>query len=151
MDCSPPGSSVHGTLQARILEWVAMSSTRGSSQLRDQKGLGDGIILDLGCVLKPMIDVLTRETQGKPYETGGRDWRDVSTKQSCQGWPEWETAREARGRFSLREPGGLQSMGHKDSDMTEHTHTCKHKILPQSLQKDKAYHLLISDSEPPSM
>ena len=24
MDCSPPGSSVHGTLQARILEWVAM-------------------------------------------------------------------------------------------------------------------------------
>jgi len=25
MDCSPPGSSVHGTLQARILEWVAIS------------------------------------------------------------------------------------------------------------------------------
>ena len=33
---SPPGSSVHGTLQARILEWVAMpSSCRGSSQPRD--------------------------------------------------------------------------------------------------------------------
>ena len=31
MDCSPPGSSVHGTLQARILEWVATPSTRGSS------------------------------------------------------------------------------------------------------------------------
>ena len=31
MDCSPPGSSVHGILQARILEWVAMPSTRGSS------------------------------------------------------------------------------------------------------------------------
>ena len=31
MDCSPPGSSVHGTLQARILEWVAMPSSRGSS------------------------------------------------------------------------------------------------------------------------
>ena len=28
-DCSPPGSSVHGSLQARILEWVAMSSSRG--------------------------------------------------------------------------------------------------------------------------
>ena len=27
-DCSPPGSSVHGILQARILEWVAMSSSR---------------------------------------------------------------------------------------------------------------------------
>ena len=36
MDCSPPGSSVHGILQARILDWVAISSSRGSSQPRDQ-------------------------------------------------------------------------------------------------------------------
>ena len=36
MDCSPPGSSVHGILQARILEWVDMPSSRGSSQPRDQ-------------------------------------------------------------------------------------------------------------------
>ena len=34
MDCSPPGSSVHGIFQARILEWVAMPSFRGSSNLR---------------------------------------------------------------------------------------------------------------------
>ena len=31
MDCSSPGSSVHGILQVRILEWVAMTSSRGSS------------------------------------------------------------------------------------------------------------------------
>ena len=31
VDCSPPGSSVHGISQARILEWVAISSSRGSS------------------------------------------------------------------------------------------------------------------------
>ena len=31
MDCSPPGSSVHGTLQARTLEWVAVPFSRGSS------------------------------------------------------------------------------------------------------------------------
>ena len=31
MDCSTPGSSVHGILQARIMEWVAMLSSRGSS------------------------------------------------------------------------------------------------------------------------
>ena len=36
MDCSPPGSYVHGILQARILEWVAMPSSRGSSQSRDK-------------------------------------------------------------------------------------------------------------------
>ena len=35
-DCSPPGSSVHGILQARILEWVASPSSMGSSQSRDQ-------------------------------------------------------------------------------------------------------------------
>ena len=36
VDCSLPGSSVHGILQARILEWVAISFSRGSSQLRDR-------------------------------------------------------------------------------------------------------------------
>ena len=36
MDCNPPGSSVHGILQARILRWVAISFSMGSSQPRDQ-------------------------------------------------------------------------------------------------------------------
>ena len=36
MNCSPPGSSVHGILQARILEWVAMPSSRGSSRPGDR-------------------------------------------------------------------------------------------------------------------
>ena len=35
VSCSPPGSSVHGILQARILEWVAMSFSRGYSWPRD--------------------------------------------------------------------------------------------------------------------
>ena len=35
LDRSPPGSAVHGILQARVLEWVAMPSSRGSSLLRD--------------------------------------------------------------------------------------------------------------------
>ena len=34
MDCSPPGSTVHGILQARILEWVAIPFSRGSSWTR---------------------------------------------------------------------------------------------------------------------
>jgi len=36
MDCSPPGSSVHGILQARILEWVAISFSRVYFPPRDQ-------------------------------------------------------------------------------------------------------------------
>ena len=36
MDCSLPGPSIHGSFLARILEWVAISSFRGSSQPRDR-------------------------------------------------------------------------------------------------------------------
>ena len=36
INCSPPGSFVHGILQARILEWVALPFARGSSQIKDR-------------------------------------------------------------------------------------------------------------------
>ena len=36
MDCNLPGSSVHGIFQVRVLEWVAISFSRGSSQPRDR-------------------------------------------------------------------------------------------------------------------
>ena len=36
MDCSLPGSSLHGILQARVLEWGAIAFSRGSSQPRDR-------------------------------------------------------------------------------------------------------------------
>ena len=36
VDCSPSGSSVHGIVQARVLEWVTIPSFRGSSQARNQ-------------------------------------------------------------------------------------------------------------------
>ena len=39
MDCNPPGSSVHGILQAGILEWGVMPSSRVFSQLRDQPNI----------------------------------------------------------------------------------------------------------------
>ena len=42
MDYSSPGSSVHGILQARLLEWVAMPSSRGSSWSRDQTHVSCG-------------------------------------------------------------------------------------------------------------
>ena len=36
VDCSPPGSSIHGILQTRIMEWVAIAFSRGSSRPRDR-------------------------------------------------------------------------------------------------------------------
>ena len=55
MDCSPPGSSVHGILQARILEWVAIYVSRASSRPRDQT--------QLSCIAGEFFTV---EPPGKP-------------------------------------------------------------------------------------
>ena len=50
MDCSPPGFSVHGIFQARVLEWGAISFSRGSSQPRDRT-----LVSCIGrCVLLPL-------------------------------------------------------------------------------------------------
>ena len=51
MDCSPPGSSVHGIFQARILEWVAVSYSRESSLLFQGLFLAQGLKLSLLNVL----------------------------------------------------------------------------------------------------
>ena len=58
MDCSLPVSSVHGILQARIPEWVAMPSSRGSSQPRDQTCIS--------CVSCIAGSFFTTELLGKP-------------------------------------------------------------------------------------
>ena len=60
MDCSPPGSSSMGILQARILEWVAMPSSRGFSQPRDQaqvSHIAGGFFTKLSKQGSPMISI----------------------------------------------------------------------------------------------
>ena len=54
MDCSQPGSSVHRILQARILEWVAISSSKGSSQPRDQTSVSSASCINWQ-ILLPLI------------------------------------------------------------------------------------------------
>ena len=56
MDCSPSGSSVHGIFQATVLEWVAISSSRGTAQPKDRT--------DISCSGRPILySWATRETQ----------------------------------------------------------------------------------------
>jgi len=59
MDCSLPGSSVQGRSKARILEWFAISFSRGSSQSRDRTGIS--------CIAGRF---LTAKPPGKPYLEG---------------------------------------------------------------------------------
>ena len=59
IDCSPWASSVHGMLQARILEWVAMPFSRGSSRSRDQTWVSCDSCIAGG--------FFTAEPQGRPF------------------------------------------------------------------------------------
>ena len=60
LDCSPPGSYLHGILQARILKWVPISSARGSSQPRDWT--------QVSCIAGRLFTVwATREAQSQSY------------------------------------------------------------------------------------
>ena len=58
MDCSPSGFSVHAVFQARMLEWVAISSSRGSSWPRDRT--------HVSCLSFTAGEFFTSEPQGKP-------------------------------------------------------------------------------------
>ena len=58
MDCSPPGSSVYGIFQARVLEWIAISFSRGSSWPRDR--------IQVSCIAGRGFTIWgTREAPGK--------------------------------------------------------------------------------------
>ena len=75
VDCSPPGSSVHEISQARIVEWVAISFPRGSSQPRDQtlvsctagRYLGENKYCWINWVMKSIV--LTQVTLSMHMET----------------------------------------------------------------------------------
>ena len=64
MDCSPPGSSVHGILQARILEWVAISFSRGSSRPRDRTQFSH--------IAGRRFNLCTTNLNPNPYMTTGK-------------------------------------------------------------------------------
>ena len=77
MDTSPPGSSVHGILQAKILEWVAISFSRGSSPPRDQ------------------TQSLTLQADSLPSESPGKPNRPINIAFQAVSWYRGDTREEA--------------------------------------------------------
>ena len=71
MDCSTSGSSVHGILQARILEWVAIPFSRGSSRPR----------------IKSISPAL--QADSLPSEPSGKPWNVLGTQQVVGYWWWW--------------------------------------------------------------
>ena len=79
VDHSPPGSSVHGIFQARMLEWVAMPSSRGSSPPRDETRVS--------CVSCIGRRFFTHRTQklGERVSNNGIAWRLSGKEPTCNG------------------------------------------------------------------
>ena len=113
MDCSPQGSSVHRILQARILEWVVVLVSRGSSQPRDQTWVS--------CIASRFFTIWATKTMWKYGEDLSRQVSSkckdtvVRRRPTCWGkarpwWPEdsalkgkivAEEARRYRGAWRL--------------------------------------------------
>ena len=78
MDCSPPGSSVHGILQARTLGWVAVPSSRGVFLTQGSKP---------GLLCLPhwqMVSLTTSATWEIPTKT---QWSQINDKINFKGFP----------------------------------------------------------------
>ena len=98
MVCSPPGSSVHGILQARIPKWVAISIARGSSPPRDQA--------HIFCIGKQMLDHwATKETLTLPLV---KDWKFPPIQLSAN--PNPLTPMSETGELTLEDPFGRWSL-----------------------------------------
>ena len=94
MVCSPPGSSVHGILQARILKWVAISISRGSFRYTDQT--------HISCTGKQMLwHWATKETLTLPLV---KDWKFPPIQLST--YPNPLTPMSETGELTLEDPLG---------------------------------------------
>ena len=116
MDCSPPGSSVHGILQARILEWVTIPLYMGSSQPRDGTGVSYFFhsagkfffLLSQQGEPKGCVAFLSGNQIPVSSVTGGNSHHYTNKAGEGNGIPLQYSCLE---NPMTEEPGGLQSMG----------------------------------------
>ena len=106
MDCSPPGSCVHEIFQARILEWVATSFCRGSSQPRDRTRVScptRRFFTNRRSIVHGILQARILEWVAFPFSRGSsqpKDWIQVSpvaggfftswaTREAQEYWSVW--------------------------------------------------------------
>ena len=91
MDGSLPSSSVHGILQARTLEWVAIPFSRGSSQPRDQTWVS--------WIAGKFFTIWAIRKAQKPNIK-------LRERQQCKKWAPWKEIKEQSGRWNVKKAKG---------------------------------------------
>ena len=137
MGCRQPGSSVHGILQPRILEWVAMPSSRGSSQPRNQTKscIAGGFFTSWATRKSSLVAQMVKSPPAMQEPQEMQVWslgqedpleEGMATHSSILAWRILWT----------EEPGGLQSIVNNRTQLkwfSTHTHThtyaCTHHSL----------------------
>ena len=112
MDCSLPGSSVHGILQARVLEWGAIAFSTNM----EQRALIPSLKLQWASLVAQRLKRQPPMRETWVPSLGREDplEEEMATHSSILAWEmPW-----------TEEPGGLQSMQLQELDMTENTHIC---------------------------
>ena len=154
MECSLPVSSVHGILQARILEWVAISFSRGSSWPRDWT--------QVSCIAgrwftswamreaprlgrRRLIRLMgTRGDTWRPNGTEANSWKEGEILQDGQlsemmgiqnTWEEWETGAETwSNTFLIRITRGIAEEIGRDHDFCKSDYGKAHQRLETALR-----------------
>ena len=136
LDCSPPGSSVHGILQARTLEWVAVPFSRGSSQPRDRTQISrvaggfftaERILYQLSYEGSPLSLIFLLDTFAPPFlfcalvtiRSGtwpltGETWTPVASASACRchtGCQPSNRASETGGQAEVSHPPSVKLSG----------------------------------------
>ena len=103
MDCGLPGSSVHGILQARVLEWVAFPFSRGSSLSGDRIRVSCIISGSLTSLVAQMVKRLPTMLETWVQSLGQEDLleKEMATHSNILAWKSPWTEK----------PGSIQSMG----------------------------------------
>ena len=108
MGCSLPGSFIHGTFQARMLEWVTLSFSRGSSQPRHQTHVSS-----VSCIGRQILYHCTT-WEAIPFSSAKAllSWDLVDTS-SCQDSRDWESMDQACQKDTEDFEGAWLASGHR--------------------------------------
>ena len=139
MDCSPPGSSIRGIFQARVLEWVTISFSRGSSRPRDWSPVSQIV------AMRETAGVQLQQPGIQPEEMDGvGEWDSLSVFYGLPVYSKFKilfyTFTKTLGQrfdiFSSSSPRFIISINH----------CCSSEFLLQWFSRNQLYHLLSTSS-----